>query len=92
MRNLFFYTRTEGDQEFLESFNVNKVVTTMQKTSGELVIGLDDFYLRPFEVPAINPKTGNPTGKTVIRKEMAQTVITIKGDDILRFKNLTELI
>ena len=92
MRNQFFYIRTEDDREILESFNVNKVLSTMQQVDGDLKIGLDDLHERAFDIPATNPKTGTETGKTIRRREMVQTIITLRGDDVIRFKNLTQII
>ena len=57
MTNQFFYTRKEGDKEFTDSFNVNKVIRTVMLAEDDLLILLDDFHEITEEIPEINPKT-----------------------------------
>ena len=52
MINQFFYTRIEGDKEFTDSFNVNKVIRSIA-FNDELVILLDDIHERVEEVRRI---------------------------------------
>lgn len=92
MTNQFFYTRKEDDgSQFIDSFNVNKVLRTMQDRDGSLAILLDDIHERVFETPIINPKTNNPTGGVTRKRDMTQSTIKVIGDDVIRFKQLTEI-
>ena len=88
--NQFFYTRKEGDKEFTDSFNVNKVIRTVQMDENDLLVLLDDIHERTTEQPNINLKTNKVTG--VIRKrDVYQSEIHLTGDDIVRFKNSTNI-
>ena len=93
MRNQFFYTRKEDNgSHFIDSFNINKVIRSKQGNDGSLLVLLDDMHERPFEIPTRNPKTGKETGAITRRREVVQTEIFLYGDDITRFKNLTEIV
>ena len=89
MTNQFFYTRTEGDKQYVESFNVNKVIRSIA-FDDELVILLDDIHERVEEVPTLNPKTGKVIG-VQRKRDIFQSDIHLKGDDITRFKKLTNI-
>ena len=91
MTNQFFYTRKNGEKEFTDSFNVNKVIGSRQEDNGSLLVFLDDVHERPFEIPIINPKTKKETGGVTRRREVVQTELFLHGDDIIRFKQLTEI-
>lgn len=91
MTNQFFYTRKNGDKEFIDSFNVNKVIGSRQEDNGSLLVFLDDVHERPFEIPIINPKTKKETGGVTRRREVVQTELFLHGDDVIRFKQLTEI-
>jgi hypothetical protein len=92
MTNQFFYTRKEDDgSHFIDSFNVNRVLRTMQDRDGSLAILLDDIHERVFETPIINPKTGLETGGVTRKRDMTQSTIKVIGDDVIRFKQLTEI-
>ena len=92
MTNQFFYTRKEDDgREFTDSFNINKVIGSRQHDNGSLLVFLDDVHERPFEIPIINPKTKKETGGVTRRREVVQTELFLHGDDITRFKQLTEI-
>lgn len=92
MTNQFFYTRKEDNgREFTDSFNVTKVLRSVQQEDGSLTLSLDDIHERVFEIPIINPKTNKPTGKVTRKRDITQSVIKLIGDDIIRFKQLTEI-
>jgi hypothetical protein len=92
MTNQFFYTRKEDDgKEFTDSFNINKVIRSRQENNGSLLVLIDDLHERPFEIPIINPKTKKETGGVTRRREVVQTEVLLHGDDITRFKQLTEI-
>ena len=90
MTNQFFYTRKEGDKEYTDSFNVNKVIRTVQMDEGDLLVLLDDIHERAVETPNINPKTNKMVGITR-KRDVYQSEIHLIGDDIARFKNSTNI-
>jgi len=90
MTNQFFYTRKEGDKEFTDSFNVNKVIRTVQMDEGDLLVLLDDIHERAVETPNINPKTNKMIGVTR-KRDVYQSEIHLYGEDIARFKNSTNI-
>ena len=90
MTNQFFYTRKDGDKEYMDSFNVNKVIRTVAIDDNDLLVLLDDIHERTMETPNINLKTNKVTG--VIRKrDVYQSEIHLHGDDITRFIQLTNI-
>jgi hypothetical protein len=92
MTNQFFYNRTEGDKEYPASFNVNKISFTIEKDDGNILVVLDDIHERVFEIPITNPKTKKETGGVTRKRETVQTEIILSGDDVTRFKNLTQIV
>jgi hypothetical protein len=90
MTNQFFYTRKEGEKEFTDSFNINKVIRTVQMDEGDLLVLLDDIHERAVETPNINPKTNKMVGITR-KRDVYQSEIHLTGDDITRFKQLTSI-
>ena len=91
MTNQFFYTRKEGDKEYIDSFNINKVIRTVQMDEGDLLVLLDDIHERAVETPNINPKTNKMIGVTR-KRDVYQSEIHLHGEDIVRFRNVTQLI
>jgi hypothetical protein len=90
MTNQFFYASKEGDQEFTDSFNINKVIRTVQTGEDELLVLLDDIHERVLESPNINLKTNKIIGVTR-KRDVYQSEIHLTGDDIVRFKNSTNI-
>jgi len=98
MKNQFFYTRKEPIQdtdpvefkEFTDSINVNKVIRSVKMDENTLVILLDDMHERTKEVPNINVKTNKMIG-TKKQTEVFQTEVYLTGEDIERFKKLTNI-
>ncbi len=90
MRNQFFFTRIEGDKTFRDSFNMNKVIRTVQVDDNTIIVLLDDLHERVKEVPNVNTKSNKVTG---IRKqvEVFQSEIYLSGEDIERFYEQTKL-
>jgi hypothetical protein len=91
MTNQFFYTRKEGDQEFTDSFNINKVIRTVQTGEDELLVLLDDIHERVVESPNINPKTNKMVGISR-KRDVYQSEIHLHGEDIERFKKATNIL
>ena len=98
MRNQFFYTRKEPIEgtdplEFKDredSFNVDKVIRSVRMDDESIVVLLDDMHERTREIPNINPKTNKVIG-TKKRVEIFQTEVYLYGEDIERFKKLTNI-
>jgi hypothetical protein len=89
MTNQFFYTRKDGDKEYTDSFNVNKVIRSIG-FEDELVVLLDDIHERVEEVPTHNHKTGKVIG-VQRKRDIFQSDIHLTGDDITRFRKLTTI-
>lgn len=87
MNNLFFYTREVDGKIYTDSFNLNKVVRSMQVDDNKVILVLDDLHERSEPVPDIDPKTGKVKGQKRERNTY-QTEITLTGEDITRFHNL----
>jgi hypothetical protein len=90
MTNQFFYTRKEGDKEYMDSFNVNKVIRTVAMDDNDLLVLLDDIHERVIETPNINVKTNKMIGVTR-KRDVYQSEIHLTGEDIIRFKNSTNI-
>ena len=90
MTNQFFYTRKDGDKEYTDSFNVNKVIRTVQMDEGDLLVLLDDIHERAVETPNINPKTNKMVGITR-KRDVYQSEIHLHGKDIANFQKLTTI-
>lgn len=89
MTNQFFYTRKEGDKSYTDSFNVNKVIRTLEKEDGTVLVLIDDLHERSVDVPDIDPKNGKYRG-TKRQRDAYQSEITISAEDYLRLRSLTE--
>ena len=98
MTNQFFYTRKvttpglkEGDpnivKEYIDSFNIDKVIRTLSLDDGTMVVLLDDIHERVQEMPNHHPKTGKIIG-TKMQRQTVQTEIVLEGEDIKRFQDL----
>jgi len=90
MTNQFFYTRKDGEKEFTDSFNINKVIRTVQMGDDDLLVLLDDIHERVMETPNINPKTNKMIGVTR-KRDAYQSEIHLYGEDIFKFRKLTTL-
>ena len=90
MTNQFFYTRKDGDKEYMDSFNVNKVIRTVAMDDNDLLVLLDDIHERVTETPNINVKTNKMIGVTR-KRDVYQSEIHLHGEDIVRFKNATNI-
>lgn len=83
--NLFFYTREVDGKIYTDSFNINKVVRSMQLEDNKVILVLDDIHERAEQVPDV--KNGKVVGAKRERNTF-QTEITLSGEDIIRFHNL----
>ena len=92
--NQFFYKRTEvippsadGTEqvrEYIDSFNLNKVIRSVEDSDGTLIVLLDDIHQRIEAVP-IYSKQNRMTG-TKNQTVTYQSQIILKGEDIKRFR------
>ena len=96
MKNQFFYTRKEPIQdtdpveytEYKDSINLNKVIRSVEMSNDSVVVLLDDMQERTTEVPNINTNKVIGTKKKV---EVYQTEAYLYGEDIKRFRKLTNI-
>ena len=89
MSTLFFYTREVDGKIYTDSFNLNKVIRSMQVDDNKVILVLDDLHERSEPTPDIDPKTGKVKGQKRERNTY-QTEITLTGEDITRFHNLNK--
>lgn len=89
MSNLFFYTREVDGKIYTDSFNLNKVIRSMQVDDNKVILVLDDLHERSESMPDVDPKTGKVKGQKRERNTY-QTEITLTGEDITRFHNLNK--
>lgn len=90
MTNQFFYTRTMNDKTFTDSFNINKVIRSIENEDGTFLVLLDDIHERSHEVADIDVRTNKMRG-TKRQRDVFQSEITLSKEDCQRFKQLTEI-
>lgn len=97
--NQFFYTRKEPIQgtdplefkEYLDSFNIEKVIRTIVMENDNRLVLLDDIHERSTEVPDVNPKNGQIKGYKRERNTY-QTEIYLTPEDSDRFIKLLNIV
>jgi hypothetical protein len=97
--NQFFYTRKEPIQgtdplefkEYLDSFNIEKVIRTIIVENENRLVLLDDIHERSTEVPDVNPKNGVIKGYKRERNTY-QTEIYLTPADSERFVKLLNIV
>ena len=97
--NQFFYTRKEPIQgtdplefkEYLDSFNIEKVIRTIIVENDNRLVLLDDIHERSTEVPDVNPKNGQTRGFKRERNTY-QTEIYLTPADSERFVKLLNIV
>jgi hypothetical protein len=86
--SLFFYTRkTEDGKIFTDSFNLDKVIRSVQMDDNKVLVLLDDAHDRSEDVPDVDPKTGKQRGIKRQRNTYS-TEISLVDEDVTRFNNL----
>ena len=86
--SLFFYTRkTEDGKIFTDSFNLDKVIRSVQMDNNKVLVLLDDAHDRSEDVPDVDPKTGKQRGIKRQRNTYS-TEISLVDEDVTRFNNL----
>ena len=84
--SLFFYTRkSEDDKVYTDSFNLNKVIRSVQMDDNKVLVLLDDVHERPEDVPEV--KNGKVIGQKRVRN-VFQTEISLFDEDAIKFNNL----
>jgi hypothetical protein len=88
--SLFFYTRkTEDGKIFTDSFNLDKVIRSVQMDDNKVLVLLDDAHDRSEDVPDVDPKTGKQRGVKRQRNTYS-TEISLVDEDVTRFHNLNK--
>lgn len=85
--SLFFYTRKVDDKIYTDSFNLNKVIRSVQLDDNKVIIALDDLHERSENVPDV--KNGKVIGSKRERN-VFQTEINLFDEDATRFNNLNK--
>jgi hypothetical protein len=85
--SLFFYTRKSEDKVYTDSFNLNKVIRSIQMDDNKVLILLDDLHERSENVPDV--KNGKVVGQKRERNTY-QTEINLFDEDAIRFNNLNK--
>jgi hypothetical protein len=84
--SLFFYTRkSEDGKVYTDSFNLNKVIRSIQLDDNKVLVLIDDIHERPEDVPEV--KNGKMVGQKRVRN-VFQTEISLFDEDVTRFNNL----
>ena len=87
--NLFFYTREVDGKIYTDSFNLNKVIRSMQVDDNKVILVLDDLHERSEDAPDVDPKTGKVRGQKRQRNSY-QTEITLLDENAIKFNNLNK--
>jgi hypothetical protein len=85
--SLFFYTREVEGKIYTDSFNINKVIRSVQMDDNKVLVLLDDLHERAEQVPDV--KNGKVVGQKRERNTF-QTEINLEGNDMIRFNNLNK--
>ena len=102
MKNQFVYTRKEvvkatkeGEEDklvsYTDSFNMSKVIRSVQIKPDELLILLDDLHERMEKVPQFDHKKTKVTGYTKERNMFQSEIYLTEASDIQRFRDLTTI-
>lgn len=92
MRNQFFYTLVKADpkdeSKTEASFNMGRVVRTVEYEPGKIVVLLDDFHQETKMIP-----TPNRNGKVTMTKsvETVASEIFLNTEDSIRYKALVQV-
>lgn len=88
--NQFFYKRTEGESVFTDSFNINKVIRTIQNADGTTLVLLDDLHERSHDVPDVDIKSNKVKG-VKRQRDVFQSEIILNKEDAERFYSITKI-
>lgn len=98
MKDQFLYTRKvkippkEGETEpqyklYTDSFNINKVIRTVEIEENQLLVLLDDFHQRKEQIPVYSNK-GRQTGTKSETGTFQSEIYLTETEDIQRFREL----
>lgn len=90
MKNQFFYTRTDNEKAYKDSFNISKVVRSITLEDGRTLVLLDDLHERSQDVPDVDLKTNKIKG-VKRQRDTFQSEIYLDAADAARFEQLTSL-
>jgi hypothetical protein len=85
-KNQFFYTRVENDKTFIDSFNINRVLRTIQVADNEIAVILDDGH-EESRIVNIDRKKNVP----IKERGYYFSQIMLKGEDVERFRELSKI-
>lgn len=88
--SMFYYTRKDGEKEFKDSFNINKVIRTLEEEDGKTLVLLDDLHERVMEVPVYDQRTGK-VKETRRERNTYQSEIHLEPEDAKRLFTLTNV-
>lgn len=88
--NQFFYKRTEGESVFTDSFNINKVIRTIENADGTTLVLLDDLHERSHDVPDVDIKSNKVKG-VKRQRDVFQSEIILNKEDAERFYSITKI-
>lgn len=92
MRNQFFYTIVSSDEKAPQvraSFNMSRVVRTVEYEPGQIVCLLDDFHQETRNVP--QPAGKNGKVNMIKRVETIASEIFLSAEDTARYVALVEI-
>ena len=99
MKNQFFYSRKELSplqiegkekqyKDFMDSFNINKIIRSVSLDDGRLLVLLDDLHERPIEIEVKN-KQGKVTAIKKEKQVFQSEIYLTEKQDIENFYKLT---
>lgn len=83
----FFYSRVEGEHTLVDSFNLNKVIRSVEYEDGTRLVLLDDLHERSRDVPDVDLKTNKMKGMKR-QRDVFQSEILLNAEDNAKFKAL----
>lgn len=85
-RNQFYYTREENEKTFIDSFNINLVLRTVEISESEIAVILTDGHEESRTV-GIDKKKNLP----IRERGYYFSQIILKGKDVERFRELSKI-
>lgn len=83
----FFYSRVEGEKTLIDSFNLNKVIRSVEYEDGTRLVLLDDLHERSRDIPDVDLKTNKMKGMKR-QRDVFQSEILLNAEDNAKFKTL----
>ena len=89
MKNQFFYTRLEGEEKRIDSFNLDFVIRTVEVDDGSIVVMLNDGHEQLFVKKTPSGKNGQLKIERV--RDYVCSEIPLLKEDAERFRILTSV-